>query len=93
MLTFPRPPSAPYGFSTGRISPFTEVPDMVVPIGQASYNSTITNHTEFLPVTIDFLAAKGCDGMIFQLVEDLRAAGIVNATLAGQTIYGGEVLF
>ena len=65
---------------------------MVVPIGQASYFSTITNHTEFLPVTVDFLAAKGCDGMIFQLVEELRAAGIVNATLAGQTIYGGEIL-
>ena len=39
------------------------------------------------------MAARGCDGMIFQLVEDLRAAGIVNGTQAGQTIYGGEVLF
>ena len=66
---------------------------MVVPIGQASYMSNITSHTEFLPVTIDFLAAKGCDGMIFQLVEALQAAGIVNATQTGQTIYGGEILF
>ena len=65
---------------------------MVVPIGQASYNSTITLHREFLPVTVDFLAAKGCDGMLFQLIEDLRAAGIVNATMAGQTIHGGEIL-
>ena len=38
------------------------------------------------------IAAKGCDGMIFQLIEDLQAAGIVSATQAGQTIYGGEVL-
>ncbi|MCJ1480641.1 hypothetical protein MMC06_000796 [Schaereria dolodes] len=87
------PPEVPYGFSEGRISSFTEVPDMVVPIGQANYTSTITNHTEFLPVTVDFLAAKGCDGMIFQLVKELQAAGIVSATETGQTIYGGEILF
>ena len=66
---------------------------MVVPIGQASYFSNITLHTEYLPVTIDFLAAKGCDGMIFQLVEDLRAARIISATQAGQTIDGGQILF
>ncbi|MCJ1405391.1 hypothetical protein MMC11_008619 [Xylographa trunciseda] len=87
------PPGVPYGFSSGRISPFSEVPDMVVPIGQASYFSNITLHAEYLPVTIDFLAAKGCDGMIFQLVEDLRTAGIINATQAGQTIDGGQILF
>ena len=66
---------------------------MVVPIGQGTYFSNITLHTEHLPVTIDFLAAKGCDGMIFKLVEDLMAAGIVNTSQTGRTIDGGEVLF
>lgn len=61
------PPTVPFGFSTGRISVFTEVPDVVVPIGQASYQSTITGHMEMLPVTVDFLAAKGCDGMVSAL--------------------------
>jgi len=65
---------------------------MVVPIGQATYFSNITLHNESLPVTVDFIAAKNCDGMIFQLVEDLRAAGILKATQAGQTMSGGEVL-
>jgi hypothetical protein len=37
-------------------------------------------------------AAKGCDGLIFNLVQDLQAAGIVNASLTGQTITGGEIL-
>ena len=37
-------------------------------------------------------AAKGCDGVIFNLVQDLQAAGIVNASLPGQTITGGEIL-
>ena len=66
---------------------------MVVPIGSGSYFSNSTLHTEELPVTIDFLAAKGCDGMIFNLVKDLMAAGIVNASMTGQTLEGGgEVL-
>ena len=87
------PPIVPYGFSTGRISVFAEVPDFVFPIGQASYNSNITMHKEFLPVSVDIMAAKGCDGMIFQLAQDLTAAGIIGPTQAGQTILGGEVLF
>lgn len=86
------PPSVPYGFGTSRISPFAEVPDFVIPIGSAAYNSTITLHTEFLPVTVDILAAKGCDGLIFNLVRDLQAAGIVNVSQTGQTITGGEIL-
>ncbi|KAL8700263.1 MAG: hypothetical protein Q9201_005534, partial [Fulgogasparrea decipioides] len=57
------PPTVPFGFSTGRISVFSEVPDVVVPIRQASYQSNITQHMELLPVTVDLLAAKGCDGM------------------------------
>lgn len=87
------PPKVPFGFSNGRISVYVEGPDMVVPIGQATYFSNITLHNESLPVTIDLVAAKNCDGMIFQLVEDLTAAGILNATQAGQTINGGQVLY
>ena len=86
------PPEVPYGFGTSRISPFAEVPDFVIPIGEASYNSTITDHVESLPVTVDILAAKGCDRLIFGLVDDLLEAGIVNVSLTGQTIFGGEIL-
>ncbi|MCJ1309334.1 hypothetical protein MMC25_002993 [Agyrium rufum] len=86
------PPGVPYGFSSGRISPFTEVPDVVVPLGQALSNSTITMHEEYLPVTVDFLAAKGCDGMLFNLINDLVDAGIVTVPMAGGTLTGGEVL-
>ena len=38
------------------------------------------------------IAARGCDGLIFQLIEDLYRAGIVEATQAGRTIKGGEIL-
>ncbi|KAL8695523.1 MAG: hypothetical protein Q9224_003393, partial [Gallowayella concinna] len=57
------PPSVPVGFSTGRISVFAEVPDVVVPVGEAGYESKVTGHREVLPVTVDLMAAKGCDGM------------------------------
>lgn len=60
-------PTVPFGFSTSRISVFAEVPDVVVPVGQASYRSIITNHTEVLPVTVNLMAAKGCDGMVSTL--------------------------
>ncbi|KAK0507521.1 hypothetical protein JMJ35_010044 [Cladonia borealis] len=86
------PPQVPAGFSPSRISPFASNPDFVIPIGEAAYNSTITLHTEYLPVTVDILAAKGCDGLIFSLVQDLKEAGIVNTSLTGGTIYGGEIL-
>jgi len=68
------------------------VPDVAIPIGSAAYISRITLHTEFLPVTVAILAAKGCDGLIFGLVQDLQAAGIVNVSQTGQTILGGEIL-
>jgi hypothetical protein len=87
-------PGVPFGFSNSRISVMAEVPDFVVPIGEAPYNSTITGHVEYLPVTIDFLAAKGCDGMLFSLINDLHAKGIVKTALSGRSgITGGDILF
>ncbi|KAI9663804.1 MAG: hypothetical protein M1821_007294 [Bathelium mastoideum] len=87
-------PQPPYGFGTGRISPFAENPDFVVPLGVASYFSSITQHEEVLPVTVDIMAAKGCDGMLFNLINDLVTAGIVNHTVTGYSeVTGGDILF
>ncbi|TQV93052.1 glutamyl-tRNA(Gln) amidotransferase [Cordyceps javanica] len=60
-------PQAPGAFSTSRISVMAEVPDIVIPIGEIEYESKVTNHTEQLPVTVDLMAARGCDGMLFSL--------------------------
>ncbi|KAK0939281.1 hypothetical protein LTR29_009157 [Friedmanniomyces endolithicus] len=88
------PPQPPFGFGISRVSPYWGGPDFVVPIGQASYNSSITLHEEFLPVTIDIMAARGCDGLIFGLVQDLVAAGILKPSVAGYSdVDGGEILF
>jgi len=49
-------------------------------------------HKEVLPVTVDIIAAKGCDLMIAQLAQDLTTAGIISVPLTGGTIYGGDIL-
>jgi hypothetical protein len=86
-------PGVPFGFSNSRISVMAEVPDFVVPIGEAPYNSTITGHVEYLPVTANLMVAKGCDGMLFGLIEALHAKGIVKTALAGRSgITGGDIL-
>lgn len=41
----------------------------------------------YLPFGIAILAAKGCDGIIAKLAEDLVEAGVLNVTQPGQTIY------
>lgn len=65
----------------------------MVPIGSAKYYSNITQHEEVLPVTVDIMAAKGCDGMIYGLVQDLVKEGILKPSVAGYSnTEGGEVL-
>lgn len=86
-------PSRPFPFSITRLSVYSGAPDMVVPIGEVTYHSAITNRTEVLPASVDLMAAKGCDGMIFSLVRDLHAAGILGTVKTGRSIIsGGNIL-
>ncbi|KAJ6191412.1 hypothetical protein N7519_001433 [Penicillium mononematosum] len=86
-------PGVPTGFATSRIANFAGVPDMVVPIGQALYNSTITLQQEYLPVAVDFIAPHGCDLMVFNLINELVEAGIVKQPHTGSTLYGDQVTY
>lgn len=91
--TYLSPPGVPFGWSNSRISIMAEVPDFVVPIGEAPYNSSITGHVEYLPISANFLAAKGCDGMLFSLIEDLYEAEILKESLVGRSgLTGGDIL-
>lgn len=85
-------PTPPFGFTVSRLSPFGEVPDSVFPVGQVRVYSEVTQHDEWLPLTVDVVAAKGCDGLLVRLAQDLVGAGIVPVPEVGQTIYGGDVL-
>lgn len=87
-------PLPPWGFNTGTISPMWGGPDFVLPIGQARYNSSVTMHEELLPVTVNIMAARGCDGMIYSLVKDLHKAGVLSTVKAGRSSFdGGEILY
>ncbi|EKM49751.1 uncharacterized protein PHACADRAFT_201444 [Phanerochaete carnosa HHB-10118-sp] len=82
-----KPPTAPFGFSAGRIAVYAETPDMVVPVGELPYNSTISLATETLPVTISFITQKNCDLMLFSLFAALQDAGIVSSVVTGQKMF------
>ncbi|KAH6693633.1 glutamyl-tRNA amidotransferase [Plectosphaerella plurivora] len=85
-------PGAPLGFGTSRISVFTEAPDSVFPLGEVPSVSSITGREELLPVAVDILVAKGCDGVIVKLAQDLIASGVLTIPKTGSTMSGGDVL-
>ncbi|KAG7427769.1 Amidase 1 [Fusarium oxysporum f. sp. raphani] len=59
------------GLNIGFISPMAGNPDFSIPIGQVKYDSSITRHVEYLPVSIRIMAAEGCDvGMNPQSISD-----------------------
>jgi hypothetical protein len=91
--TYRGPPKPPTGWSNAMMSTFWGGPDFVVPIGEATHFSEITQHEERLPVTVDIMAARGCDGLIFDLIRDLVEVGILKPSVAGRSnVGGGEVL-
>ncbi len=61
-------------------------PDFVYPLDDAASYSLITNHTEYLPVTVDILAAKGCDGLLVRLAQDLAVAGLIALPEVGSRV-------
>ena len=58
-----------------------------MPIGQVEYFSPFTSRMEWQPVTVALGAAKGCDLVLFELVDRLVEAGLLVETLAGKTAY------
>ncbi|KAJ5243430.1 uncharacterized protein N7469_001757 [Penicillium citrinum] len=81
------PTAPPMGFKDGRISNMADVPDFVVPVGEVSYNSTVSLKTEYLPVTMSFVAARGCDLMLANLIRDLQAVEIIKPVNTGSKMY------
>ncbi|CAG8283967.1 unnamed protein product [Penicillium olsonii] len=84
---FSAPTAPPMGFSDGRIAVLAGVPDLVVPVGEIPYNSTVSLKTEYMPVTMSFVAARGCDLMVVNLIEDMEKAGILKPVSTGPRMY------
>ncbi|KAM0229032.1 hypothetical protein ACHAPO_010311 [Fusarium lateritium] len=87
------PPKVPFGWSLSEMSIFSEAPDSVYPLGEVSSFSEITNHNESLPVTVDIMVARGCDGLLPRLAQDLVKIGVLEIPKTGRSMAGGAVLF
>lgn len=65
-------PGVPLGF--GYPAQMAGIPQLVIPIGQVPYQSTISNHTEYLPISVSLYAAAGCDYMLWDLAAALQVS-------------------
>lgn len=62
-------------------------PEVVLPIGEVPYVSSISNVEEKLPVAIDILAHRNCDLMLLDLVAELGKKGILREVKTGSTLW------
>ncbi|KAL4863997.1 hypothetical protein BDV12DRAFT_206061 [Aspergillus spectabilis] len=82
------PPSPPFwGMSDSNIAVFAGLPDLVVPIGEIPFNSTKSGRTEYLPVTMSIVAARGCDLMVASMVREMDSQGILKPVAAGPKLF------
>ncbi|KAJ9114132.1 hypothetical protein QFC20_001648 [Naganishia adeliensis] len=80
-------PQPPFGVFNEVYAPFHEGPEISIPLGQVPYNSTISNHVEYLPVSVAISARPGCDYVLLDLAAGLQDAGIISATQTGSLTY------
>ncbi|KAK4938114.1 hypothetical protein LTR10_021354 [Elasticomyces elasticus] len=76
---------APPGIAgtSGDFCPFFGCMDVTVPIGQVSYWSKKTLREETMPVTIGLIVKRGCDLMLYDLIEKLADADILKTVNTG----------
>ena len=79
--------SPPLGFSDWAIAGYAGAGEIIVPIGEAPYNSTISGKTEYLPVTMAVQVARECDFVLGSLVQALEEANITKPVSTGSRMY------
>ncbi|CAH0046123.1 unnamed protein product [Clonostachys solani] len=75
------------GWYDGLYVNYAKMPEIVVPIGQIEYRSKYTNRTEWQTVTVALGVAKGCDLVLFDVVDKLAEAGLLKEVMAGVLAY------
>ncbi|KAH7116710.1 amidase family protein [Dendryphion nanum] len=73
--------------SGANICPIFGCADFTVPIGQVPYRSNITFLEEMVPVTVNLVVKRGCDFMLYNLVQRLADEGVLKTVKAGRTAY------
>lgn len=80
-----KPPGA--AITGAGICPIYGCVDITIPIGQVPYASNVTFHQEMVPVTVSVIAKRGCDFMLFNMVEKLADAGVLKTVKTGRTAF------
>lgn len=78
------------GWWDGVYTNYAGTPEIVVPIGQVEYESEYTKRTEWQTVTVALGVAKGCDLVLFDIVDKLTEAGLLKTVMAGKLAYPVE---
>ncbi|OAA63468.1 Amidase signature domain protein [Niveomyces insectorum RCEF 264] len=73
--------------SGASICPIFGCVDMTIPIGQVTYQSNVTYHTEYMPVTVSVIAKRGCDYMLYNMWEKLADEGVLKTIKTGRTAF------
>ncbi|KAF9445327.1 amidase signature enzyme [Macrolepiota fuliginosa MF-IS2] len=64
-----------------------DLPEVTIPLGQVEYLSPVSGKWEWMPVAVQVVTRKGCDGVLYELVRKLGDKGIVKTVLAGSEAY------
>ncbi|KFA53329.1 hypothetical protein S40293_06659 [Stachybotrys chartarum IBT 40293] len=80
-----RPPNA--AITCANICPTFACADFTIPLGQVEYQSPVTFFPEQYPVTINLIVRRGCDFMLYNMVEKMAEAGILQTVKTGREAY------
>ena len=69
------------------ICPLYGCADFTIPIGQVPYYSQVTHRVEMLPVTVDMAVKRGCDFVLYDVVEKLAETGMLKLVKTGRTAF------
>ncbi|TID19091.1 amidase family protein [Venturia nashicola] len=69
------------------ICPIFGCADFTVPIGQVPYFSNVTFRTEMVPVTVNMVVRRGCDFMLYNMIEKLAERGVLKTVKTGSTAF------
>ncbi|KAJ7475977.1 amidase signature domain-containing protein [Mycena latifolia] len=75
------------GLASNYLASTAGFPDLTVPLGQVDYESFISLRTEKLPVSVQLVAYRGCEGMLLDLINDMAAKGYLATIKTGTAAY------
>ncbi|GAB7366597.1 hypothetical protein MBLNU230_g8582t1 [Neophaeotheca triangularis] len=75
------------GISEASLSPIYGGADFTVPIGQVPYFSNVTFVEEMWPVSVNLMVRRGCDFVLYNLVEKLADEGVLRAVGTGREAF------